>query len=161
MVEYSAGEVRGVKVAIGTILVIGIGRYVVQQLTHTDPAVVTQITVSDNTEMVIGASAKGTERMAVAAILVAGRTRIVRICWHVRIERRGTWFACGSNIRWYRVVIAMARLAIVHNTVMIEAEGRREALGVMARSTIGRGSRMSGHRGRLRGRVNTGAIVVA
>ena len=160
MVKYGVGKAGGV-VAIGAILIIGIGRYVVQQLTRADPAVVTRITVSDDAEMVIGASAEGTETVAFAAILVAGRTRIVRIGWHVRIERRRKWFACGSNLRWDWIVIAMAGLAVVDDTVMIESECRGEALGVMARSTIGGGCRVGRHRGRLRRCVNTGAVVVA
>lgn len=54
----------------------------------------------------------------------------------------------------------MARLAVVYNTVMIEAEGRREAFGGMARSTIGCCYGVV-KRGRLGGRINTGAVVVA
>ena len=108
----------------------------IRQFTHTNHIVVAHITVSDNTGMVIGASAKGAKGMAVTTILVTGRTRIVRIGWHVCVEKCGNWFACGSNlaISFYRAVIAMACLAVVHNTVM--NEGRREAFGVMTRSTI-------------------------
>jgi len=155
-----SSKVGGV-MANGAILVVGSGRYVVQELTYTNPAVVARITVSDLTKMVIGARAKSPQGMAVATILVTGRTRIVRIGWHVRIDRCGKWFACGSNLWWYRVVIAMARLAVGHNTVMIEAEGRSETLGVMTRSTIGCGYRVGGHRRRLGGRVYTRTIVVA
>ena len=160
VIKHRRSKVDGV-MTNSTILVSGSGRYVIRQFTHTNHIVVAHITVSDNTGMVIGASAKGAKGMAVTTILVTGRTRIVRIGWHVRIEWCGKRFACGGNLRWYRVVIAMASLAVVHYTVMIETEGRREAFGVMTRSTIGVGEYVSGHGGRLGGCVNTGAIVVA
>jgi hypothetical protein len=101
------------------ILVVGIGRYVIRQFTYTNNIVVARIT-SGNTGMIIGASTKGARGMAIAAILVTGRTRKIRIGWHVRIERCGKWFACGSNLWWYWAVIAMACLAIVHDTGMIK-----------------------------------------
>ena len=97
--------------------------------------------------MIKGASAKCARGMAVATILVTGRTGIVRIGWHVRIERCSKWFARGRNLRCYWIVIAMARLAVVCDTVMIVTESRIEILGVMARSTIRCGYRMGGHRG--------------
>ena len=106
-----------------------------------------QITATDFTSMVIGAGTECPRGMAVATILVTGRTWIVRIGWHMGIKRCGKWFACGSHLRWYRAVIAVARLAVVHHTIMIEAEGRREAFGVMASSTIGRGYRVGRHSG--------------
>ena len=43
----------------------------------------------------------------------------------------------------------------------IDAKSRNETFGVMARSTIGAGDRVSRHRGRLGGRIYTGAVVVA
>ena len=86
--------------------------------------------------MTKGARGKSTRGMAITAILVTGRTRNVRNGWHVRIERRGKWLACGSNLRWCRIcvwgVIAMARLAVSNDTGMIKVEGWFKYLGVMA-----------------------------
>lgn len=126
------------------ILVVGIGRYVIWQFTYTNNIVVARIT-SGNTGMIIGASTKGAWGMAVATILVIDRTRKIWIGWHVRMERCGKWFACGSNLRWYWAVITMAGLTVVSNTGMVEAEGRREAFGVMTRATIGRGNNVRGY----------------
>ncbi|RKZ69586.1 MAG: hypothetical protein DRQ44_02820 [Gammaproteobacteria bacterium] len=81
-------------------LVIGSGRYMVREFTDTDYIVVTRRAVSGSSiGVIVGASAKGARGMAVATILITGRTRIVRIGWHVRIERCGKWFACGGNLR--------------------------------------------------------------
>jgi len=144
--------------ANGAILVVWRGRYVVQELTHTNSVVVTQVAATIDTGMIISASAKGGRCMAVATILVTGRTRIVRIGWHVRIESCGKWFACGSNLRWYRVVIAMACLAVIHDAGMIK-DSVSETHGVMAHTTIlPVRVRMIWRQSR---RVNTGAIVVA
>ncbi len=55
--------------ANGAILVVRRGRYVVQKLAHTNPAVVARSTVSDDTKMVIGACAKGAGSMANTTIL--------------------------------------------------------------------------------------------
>ena len=95
--------------------------------------------------MIKGAGGKSPGSMAVATILVTGHAGIVRIGWHVRIEKCGKWFACGSNLRCYRAVIAMARLTVVSDTGMIEAERWREVFGVMTRTTIGSGSNMRGY----------------
>jgi len=160
VIKHCSSKVDGV-MTNGAILITGSGRYVIRQFTHSNYIVVTQSTVCDNTGMVIGASAKGARGMAVTTILVTGRTRIVRIGWHMRIEWSGKRFACSGNLRWYRVVIAMASLAVVNYTVMIEAEGRREAFGAVTRTTIGVGDDVTGHGGRLGGCVNTGAVVVA
>jgi len=62
--------------------------------------------------MIVGAGGKSPGSMAVATILVTGHAGIVRIGWHVRIEKCGKWFACGSN--------AMACLAIVHDTRVVK-----------------------------------------
>ena len=125
------------------------GWYVVRKCTDTDFIVVARraaATASGGIDMIIGARGKSPRGMAVATILVTGRTRIVRIGWHVRIEQCGKWFARGSNLRVYRAVITMARLAVGHNTVMIVVEGRREAFGVMTRAAINTGRRVSGYR---------------
>ena len=128
-------------------LIVRSGRYVVQELTHTDPIVVARrAAASGGIGMIIGARGERPRGMAIATILITGGTRIVRIGWHVRIEQCGKWFARGSNLRWYRTVITMARLAVGHNTVMIVVEGRREAFGVMTRAAINIGRRVSGYR---------------
>ena len=123
------------------------GWYVVWKCTDTDFIVVARrAAASGGIDMIIGARGKSPRGMTVATILVTGRTRIVRIGWHVRIEQCGNWFARGSNLRVYRAVITMARLAVGHNTVMIVVEGRREAFGVMTRAAINSGRRVSGYR---------------
>ena len=146
MVKHCISKADGV-MAIGAVLAIGTGRYVITEFTYTDPVVVACIAAISDTGMIISPGAEGTGSMAVAAILVTGGTRIVRIGWHVRIERCGNWLACGCNQWRYRIVIAMARLAIVHDARVIDTECRNETLGVMARSTIGAGDRMCGHCG--------------
>jgi len=138
----------GCIMAIDTILAVGAGRYVVWQLTHTDHVVVARIAAINDIGMIIGARAEGTRGMAIAAVLVVYSARVIGISRHM-IGRLAT----GRN--------AMAGLAIVHDARMIDAKSRNKAFGVMARSTIGVGDRVCRHRGRLGGRVNTGAVVVA
>jgi len=72
-------KVGGV-MAIGAILVIGIGRYVIRELADTDHIVVARITVIRHAGMIISACAKGTRGVTNLAILGAD--------WHVLIERR-------------------------------------------------------------------------
>ena len=132
MVENRVGKVRGV-MAIGTILAIGAGRYVVRQLTHTDHVVVTRIAAINDIGMIIGARAEGTRGMAIAAILIVYSARVIGNSRHM-IGRLAT----GRN--------AMAGLAIVHDVRMIDAKCWSETFGVMARSTIGVGDRVCRHR---------------
>ena len=126
---------------IGAILVES-SRYMIRQFAHTDHIVVARITVISNAEMIVGTRAESARGMAVATILITGSTRVVRNGWHMFIERRGKWLTCGSNLRWYRTVIAMAGLTVSHKTIMIEAKGRLEVFGAMTRSTIGAGNRV-------------------
>ena len=124
----------GCIMAIGTILAIGAGRYVVRQLTHTDHVVVARIAAINDIGMIIGARAEGTRGMAIAAILIVYSARVIGNSRHM-IGRLAT----GRN--------AMAGLAIVHDARMIDAKSRNETFSVMARSAIGVGDRVSGHRG--------------
>jgi hypothetical protein len=99
MVKRHTSKGRGVMANVA-FLVVRSGRYVVREFTHTDPVIVARgAAASSDTGMIIGASTKGPRGMAVATILVTVRARIVWIGWHVRIERCGKWFACGSNLR--------------------------------------------------------------
>ena len=66
--------------AIGAILVIGIGRYVIRELADTDHIVVARITVIRHAGMIIGARAEGTRGVTNLAILAVDR--------HVLVERR-------------------------------------------------------------------------
>ena len=114
------------------------GWQVIYVFTITDHLVVTGFTVINNTGVIIAAGGKGARGVT--------NTTIFR-GWHV-VER----FTARTN--------TMAGCAIVHDVRMID-ECTRETLGVMARSTIGRGSRVGGHRRCFSGCVNTIAIVVA
>ena len=77
VVKYHAGKGYGV-MASAAILIIGIGRNVVLQLTHTDHVIVARITAITDTEMAIGARAKSTRGMAHLAIIATD--------WHVLID---------------------------------------------------------------------------
>ena len=84
MVECRISEFSGV-MANDTIL---IGRQVIREFTHTDPVVVAEVaavTRKNSSGMIECACAKSPQCMAIATILVTGRTRIVRTGWHVRI----------------------------------------------------------------------------
>ena len=82
MVKYHAGKGKGV-MAIDAILVSGIGRYVVQQLAHTDHVVVAGSTATIDTGMVIGTRAECTSAMAIHAILVIYSARVIGIRRHM------------------------------------------------------------------------------
>lgn len=99
--------------------------------------------------MIIGTSAESPRGMAGTAIL-SGR--------HVGVER-GAKRHTARRTRPIRNMTGDA--AVTHDASMVDAKCRSETLGVMARSTIRRGKRVGGHRGRLRGCVNTGVVVVA
>ena len=86
MAKRRIGKTGGV-MAIGTVLAVGTGRYVIREFAHTDPVIVARVATTTDTGMIIGARAEGAGSMTITAILVTGRTRIVRIGWHVRIER--------------------------------------------------------------------------
>ena len=63
------------------------GRYVVRQYAHAGNIIVARCAVaSDDTDMIICASAESARGMAVATILITGRTRIVRIGRHVFVD---------------------------------------------------------------------------
>ena len=145
MVKRRIREISCV-MAIGTILAIGTGRYVVRQLTHTDPVVVARIATINDTVMIIGARAEGTRGMANTAIL-QGR--------HVGIKRgtkRHTARRTGS------ICNVTGKATITHDASMIE-DCLSETQSVMTYAAIlsVRGT-MSW---RQPGRVNTGAVVVA
>lgn len=133
MVKRRIGKIRCV-MAIGAILAIGTRRDVVRQLTNTDHVVVARIAAINDTGMIIGARAEGTRGVAIAAILVVYSARVIGTGRHM-IGRLAT----GGN--------TMAGLAIVHDARMIDAKSRYKTFGVMARSTIGVGDRVSRHRG--------------
>ena len=119
--------------AVGTILAIGIGRYVIIELAHTDPVVVAAGAATYDTGMIIAAGTESTRGMTGAAIF-RGR--------HMGIERRTE----GHAARRPGAIRNMAGdTAITHDAGMIDAERRDKTLGVMARSTISGGSRMGGH----------------
>lgn len=67
-------------VAVDAILVIGIGRYVIRQLTDTDYIVVARGTAVRDTGMIIGARAEGPRSVTRLAVLTEGR--------HMLVERR-------------------------------------------------------------------------
>ena len=99
VVKRRTSKGRGVVMANVAFLVIGSGRYMIREFTDTGSIVVARRAVACNhADMIKGARAKSPQGMAVATILITGRTRIVRISWHVRIESCGKWFACGSNL---------------------------------------------------------------
>ena len=137
VVKRCSSKVGGV-MANGAILVVGIGRYVIWQFTNTDRIVMARFTVINDTGMIIAAGGKGARAVANTTIL-NGRHVVGR-------------FAAGIN--------AMAGRTIVHEVRMIN-ECTSETFSIMARSTIGNGSRVGGHRRCFSGRVNTIAIIVA
>lgn len=79
MAEYRAGKAYGV-VTGDTILVIGIGGYVIIEFTHADPVVVAARAAAEYAGMVIGARAECPGCMTGLAIVGANG--------HVGIERR-------------------------------------------------------------------------
>ena len=164
MIKRRTSKGRGVEMANIAILS---GRYVGRQYTHAGNVVVARCAVEnararvkDDTGMIIEASAESARGMAVATILIISRTRKIRIGWHVRIESRGKWFACGSNLqRWYRAVIAMAGLAVDRDTRMIK-DCVSKILSVMTRAAIF-GSILMTWSIRCRCGINTSASIVA
>ena len=92
MIERRTCKAGGV-MTNSAILVVWTCRYMIRQFTDTDYIVVACITATGDARMIIRASAESARGMAVATILIVDRTRIVRIGWHVRIERCGKWFA--------------------------------------------------------------------
>ena len=159
VVKSHISEVGSVFMAIGTILSIGSRRNVILQFTDTDHIVVARITINDDTGMIIGTSAEGAWSMAMYTVLIVCRTRIVRIGWHVFIERRGKRFADGSNLRWCWSIVAMAGLAVVYEAGVVKY-GTNETFGVVARVTISGGYWMVYGRS-LSGCINTISIIVA
>ena len=136
-------------VAIDAILVIGVGRYVIRELTDTDHIVVARRTVVRDAGVIEGARAEGSRRVTDLAILAADR--------NVLIERRTQRYTGRINT----VVTIITTLRQNSGISMVYAKRWDKALGGMAGATIGRGGRMSRHRGRFGRRVYTGAIVVA
>lgn len=93
MVKCGASKGRGVMANVA-FLIVRSGRYVVWKFTDTNSIVVARRAAANGgVDMIVGASGKSPGSMAVATILVTGRTGIVWICWHVCIERCGKWFA--------------------------------------------------------------------
>ena len=136
-------------VAVDAILVIGIGRYVIRQLTDTDYIVVARRTVAHDTGMIIGARAEGPRRVTDLAILTEGR--------HMLVERRAQRYTGRINT----VMTVIATLRQNSRIRVIDAKCRDKALGGMARTTIGRSCRVSRYRGRFGRCTNTGVVVVA
>ena len=130
-------------------LIIGSGRYMIREFTDTYSIVVARCAVaSSDTDMIIGASAKGSRGMASTAIL-DGR--------HVCVERGGK----RHTARRTRAISNMTGDAtITYDASVIDAKCWNKTFGIMARSTIGTGFWVGGHCGAFSGRVNTIAIVV-
>jgi hypothetical protein len=128
-------------------------RYVIIELAKMDYIVMTKFTVSGDTGVIIGAGRKRTRCMAMGTILVTGCARCVGICRHM-IYR----FTTRCN--------AMTGLAIRREASVIDKpavaidKSADKSLGIMAITAIWSGYRVV-RRGRLAGRVNSCAIVVA
>jgi len=147
VVKRRISKIGGV-MANGAILVVRSGRYVIREFTHTNPIVMARrAAASNDTGMIIGAGAKGTRGMTNLAIL-GGR--------HVFVERGGKRLTARSN-----TMTGIAPSCQDNWVGVVDAKCGSETLGGMARPTIGIGYWVGGHRGRLGGRVYTGAIVVA
>jgi len=114
----------GSHVAVGTVLVAWAGRYVVRQFSDTDHIVMTCVAAGRDTGMVIGAGTECARGMAGAAIFAA---------WHMLVER-------GAEREAARRPGAVSNMtgntAIADDAGMIDAEGRVEALCIVARPTI-------------------------
>ena len=80
----------GGDMTVGAILVVGIGRYMTKQLTHTDHIVVAGVATTRKRRagMSKGAGAKGTRGMASTAILGG---------WHMFVERCGGRLTARCN----------------------------------------------------------------
>lgn len=146
VVKRRIGKVCGV-MTIGAILIDRIGRYVINELAHTDDIVVTRITAINDAGMIIGARAKAPWGVTNFAIL--GRR-------HVGVERGGQWLTACCN-----TMAGIAPSCQNCGVGVVDAKSREKTPGSMARSTIGSGYRMAGHCRRFSGRVDTIAIVMA
>ena len=144
--EYDIGEADRV-VTIGAILAVGIGRYVIEELAHTDDVVVAAVTARRHAGMIVGARAEGTRCMTGLAVLGTDR--------HVFIER------CGQRYsgRIDTVVTVVASLRQDGRIGVVYAKCRYEALGVMARAAISSRGLM-GRRIRRRHGINAGCSIV-
>ena len=141
MVKRGRGKLRR-GMAVGAILVIGIGRYVVNELTHSDHIVVARRAAINDTGVIIGTGSKGA-RGVTNTTIVNG--------WHV--VRR---FTARVN--------AMAGIAPDGQDSgigVVDGECGGECVCGMAISTIGDGCQVVGHCKRLSGCVNTIVVVVA
>ena len=118
---------RGCKVGsvmtVDAILVVGIGRYMTKQLTHTDHIVVAGVATAHKRRagMSKGASAKGPRGVANTAILGG---------WHVFVERCGGRLTARCN-----TMTGVAPFTHNFGTAMID-KSASETLGVMAHPTI-------------------------
>ena len=122
---------------IDAILAIRIGRYVANELAHTDHIVVARVATIYDAVMIVATRGKTTRRMANTAVLTGG---------HV-INR----FAARFNT-------IMAGRAIINEIAMIN-ESASKTLRVMTRTTIAGGSIMSS-RGGFTDSINTIVSVV-
>jgi len=141
VVKRGHSEVRGV-MAVGAILVIGIGRYVVNEFTHTDHIVVARRAATNDTGMIIGASGKGAWSMTNTTVFSG---------WQV-VQR----FTARVN--------AMAGIAPDGQDSrigVVDGERRGETVGGMAIAAIGDGCQVSGHCRPLSECVNTVVVIVA
>lgn len=129
--------------AIHAILVGGIGRYVIRQLTQGDHVVMAGATTVVDTCVVISAGSKGAWTVANAAILNG---------WHVV----GVHTDCRSRAIGYMT----GEAAITHDTGMIKSR-IGEIVGVMADATVLGGYRVCRYRCPLARGVDTVGIAVA
>jgi len=135
VVKRRTSKVREVLMAHGA---IRSGWQVIKAFSITDHIVMAGFTVINDTCMIIAASAKGPRAVTSTTILSSLQV----------VER----FTARCN--------TMTGRAIVQDVRMVD-ECTSETLSVVARSTIGRGSRVGGHRRCFSWRVNTITIIVA
>lgn len=123
------------------------GRYVIGELANCNYIVVARCAVINDTGMTIGSRFKGTNGMAIDAILVAGSA------WRVGTGRHmiGFFTSCINS---------MAGLAVVQDAGMIGVESGNETISVMAISAIGVCCRMDTHSRCFSACINTVVISV-
>ena len=153
VVKRRASKGRG-DMAIGAILIVGTGRYVVREFTHANHIVVARITVICDAGMIIDASSKGSRGMTKLAILVD--VDIDDVDRHVLVERGGKRNTCRRN-----TVTGIAASCQHSRVSVVDAKCGDKTSGGMARSTIGCSSRVGGYCGSFSGRVDTIASIVA
>ena len=136
------GKSRCIEMTDRTILIGGIGRYVVSGLARDDYVVVTGRAIVGDTGMIIGAGGKSAGGMANLAIQ-SGRHMIGRFT--ARRNPVTGIAACGQDGR----------------ICMVNTESRRETVSIMAAAAVGGGYQVRGYCGRLGRCVDAIAIIVA